>query len=173
MPAAGRRDQNGPAAGGGSRHDVAVGISDHPRGAEVHVELGRRVEEHARGWLPAPARLPELRHRRLGMVETAPDRVGYNPLAPQQVEHALLDRTEPLDCNDALRGRRLVRDRYQQVAGVTKTAECRSRTWNQRDVVGIERRLRPPRTRIADQLVDNPLAVKEYGRPADPRSPPR
>ena len=70
------------------RPDVAVGISDHPRGAEVHVELRRRVEEHARGWLPAPARLPELRDRRLGMVETAPDRVGYNPLAPQQVEHA-------------------------------------------------------------------------------------
>ena len=113
MPAAGRGDQDGPAAGGGSRDDVAVGISDHPRGAEVHVELRSRVKEHARGRLPAPARLPELRHRRLGMMETAPDRVGYNPLAPQQFEHALLDRTEPLDCDDALRGRRLVRDRYQ------------------------------------------------------------
>ena len=130
MPTAGRRDQEGPAAGGGSRHDVAVGISNHPRGAEVHVELRRRVKEHARGWLPAPARLPELRHRRLGMVETAPDRVRYDPLPPQQVEHSLLDRTEPLDCDDSLRGRRLVRDGYQQVARLPKAAERESRAWN-------------------------------------------
>jgi hypothetical protein len=130
VPAAGRRDQDGPAAGGGSRRDVAVRISNHPRRAEVHVELRRRIEEHARGGLPAPARLPQFRHRRLGMVETAPDRVRYDPLAPQQVEHALLDCAEPLEGGDALRGRRLVRDRYQQVTRVPKAAEGGSRVWN-------------------------------------------
>jgi hypothetical protein len=130
VPAAGRRDQNGPAARGGARRDVAVGISNHPRCAEVHVELGRGVEEHAGGGLPAPARLPQLRHRRLGVVETAPDRVRYDPLAPQQVEHALLDCAEPFEGDDALGGRRLVRDHYEQVAGVPKAAEGRSRAWN-------------------------------------------
>jgi hypothetical protein len=64
------------------------------------------------------------------MVETAPDRVGYDPLAPQQVEHALLDCAEPLESDDTLRGRRLVRDRYQEVARVPKAAEGRSRAWN-------------------------------------------
>jgi hypothetical protein len=130
VSAAGRRDQDGPAAGGGTRRDVSVGISNHPRRAKIHVELGRRVEEHARGWLPAPARLPQLRHRRVGMVETAPDRVRYDPLAPQQVEHALLDFTEALDGDDALRGRRLVRNRYQQEARAAKPREGRSRAWN-------------------------------------------
>jgi hypothetical protein len=84
------------------------------------------------------------------MVETAPDRVRHHPLAPQQVEHALLDCAEPLEGDDALRGSRLVRDGYQKVARVPKAAEGRRRARNERDVVGIERRLRQPRERIAD-----------------------
>jgi hypothetical protein len=130
VPAARRRDQDGPATGGGSRRDVAVGISNHPGRPEVHFELGRRIEEHARRGLPARARLPQLRHRRLGMVETAPDRVRDDPLPLQQLEHSVLDCTEPIEGDDALRSRRLVRNRDQQVARVPKTAERRSRTWN-------------------------------------------
>jgi hypothetical protein len=84
------------------------------------------------------------------MVEAATHCVRYDSPAPQQLEHTLLDCTEPFDCDHALRGRRLVRDAYEQVVRVPKAAEGRSRTWNQRDVVGIERRLRQLRDRIAD-----------------------
>jgi hypothetical protein len=63
-------------------------------------------------------------------VETAPDRVRHDSLAPQQLEDAPLDLTEALEGDDALRGRRLVRDHYQQVARVPKAVEGRSRAWN-------------------------------------------
>jgi hypothetical protein len=56
------------------------------------------------------------------MVETAPDRVRDDPLPLQQLEHSVLDCTEPIEGDDALRSRRLVGDRYQQVARVPKTA---------------------------------------------------
>jgi hypothetical protein len=78
------------------------------------------------------------------MVETTPDRVRHDSLAPQQVEHTLLDCAEPLERDDALCRRRLVRDRYQQVPRVPKAAEGRGRARDQRDVVRVERRLGQP-----------------------------
>jgi hypothetical protein len=109
LPGAAIRTDRQPAAAPG--RDVAVRIPDHPRRAEIDVELRRRVEERARGGLPAAERLPQPRHRCLGMVETAPDRVRHDSLAPQQVEHTLLGCAEPLERDDALCRRRLVRDR--------------------------------------------------------------
>jgi hypothetical protein len=78
------------------------------------------------------------------MVKTAPDRVWHDSLAAQQVEHTLLDCAKPLERDDAFCRRRLVRDRYQQVARVPKAAEGRGRARDQRDVVRVERRLGQP-----------------------------
>src|SRR6266852_1782378 len=58
--ACGLHDQDGPAAGSGAGHDIAVGVADHPGAREVDVELGRSREQHSRGGLPAVANLGEL-----------------------------------------------------------------------------------------------------------------
>jgi hypothetical protein len=138
VDAAGRSDQDGAAACSGSGLDVAVGITHHPGCAEIDVELHRRVDQHARGRLATPARLPELWHRRLGMVETAPNRIENNSFVPQQIEHAPLDGEQLLEWDDALRGRRLVRDRDEQIARIAKAAESRGCAGNESNVVGIE-----------------------------------
>ncbi len=121
--AAGRRDQDRPAAGGGSRRDVAVGIADHPRRAGDR----RRAPPPRRGACPgracgigisalAPAPSPRDGGNSTGSLPARPLRASAGRArAPGRP-------SEPLDRDDPLRGRRLVRDRYQQVARVPKAA---------------------------------------------------
>jgi hypothetical protein len=75
------------------------------------------------------------------MVETAADCVRHESLALHQIEHALLDREHALQRDDPLRGRRLVRDRHEQIARLAKAAEGPHDTRYQCDVVRVERRL--------------------------------
>jgi hypothetical protein len=78
-----------------------------------------------------------------------------------------LDCDELLERDDALRGRRLVGGCHEQITRLLETAEGCRRAWKQRDVIRDEWRLGKVGGRVADELVDDPVAVKERGRPPD------
>jgi hypothetical protein len=76
-------DQGRPAPGGGSGHHVAVGITDHPRCAEIDAHVRRYAEEHSRSGLATPARPAELWNGCVGMVETTAACVGHHFLGAE------------------------------------------------------------------------------------------
>ena len=86
-------------------------------------------------------------------------------LACEQRGDAFVHGEQLRDRHPALGGGRLVGDAHQQVARVGQAGARRRRSVDETHLLDTQRRLGGAGERVGYQLVENPIAIEERGRP--------